>query len=225
MSFIPPAVRGNLATAVKGGAMFSVWDSYLPRSFLPRVLTMFSKKKMSDLYFRNEFLLWQYRKAPQHADLVVSGFKIFEGNNVYSPKESSQAFPDINTLAGVFSPRGQMVIFTSGSYPYPEFQNAMDEWEAAWPGKVTRLHLQDTLPGWSAALDHVKELEGVPAEEKKEHFCVTSDARGVFHHLASQNRLVPYVFIVDNNGLIRWRSSWAPTQREIEVINQGYSLD
>ena len=198
--------------------MFRMWDYYGARSWVPRLGMMFSKRGMSNIVSRSDLLTWQHSLPKMRMDLVITGWKVFEGQSVLLEKEHSQPFPQVNTTAGLFEPRGTLVVMTEDAIPCEEARQAIEEWKTASPYPVQHLQVMDTASGWARAAITASLPEGT-------HHCSTWDGRPLYHLIAAQNRLVPYVFLVDDTGRIRWRSSWKPTEREKDFLKEKWSLE
>ena len=217
---LKPAMLGKCIAPGKQHLMFGKWDAYIPYSYMPRILSVFSRRTMLGLIRRNEFQMAQYRKPVMCSEAVLTGLKFFEGNDVLTARADSQKFPVFNTTEGEVELKGQMVIMSCLAPSCDEYVVAMKEWADAYKGKVSVLHVSDMIESCALLNKATPELSHL-----KEYFSVTADCRHAYELLATNNRLVPYVFIVDEQGFIRWRSCWQPTEREKNVLAHDWSLD
>eukprot|EP01063_Lacrimia_lanifica_P040936 TRINITY_DN9437_c0_g1_i1.p2 TRINITY_DN9437_c0_g1~~TRINITY_DN9437_c0_g1_i1.p2 ORF type:complete len:221 (+),score=58.00 TRINITY_DN9437_c0_g1_i1:49-711(+) len=211
------AMRAFEAARGKNPRQYSAWGWVLPKSYVPRLLVGFSGKRMASLLYQSSVVNWK-PVGKERLELALSGEKLFEGNATLAKPEHSQKFPDVNVTTGAYAPRSELVILMRASPHPPAYRDAVEAWASAWPGKTTRLCVAESHHTWPNAWQDA----GARADT---HHCVTFDARPLYDHIAYTNASVPYVFLVDGQGLIRWRSCWAPTQREVEFLQTGWTLD
>eukprot|EP01064_Diplonema_japonicum_P018747 TRINITY_DN27433_c0_g1_i1.p1 TRINITY_DN27433_c0_g1~~TRINITY_DN27433_c0_g1_i1.p1 ORF type:complete len:226 (+),score=44.01 TRINITY_DN27433_c0_g1_i1:22-678(+) len=201
-------------TTANGVEKLSWTDWYKPGQYLPRWIAMGSKKKYADLLYKTG-KLWQ-SPAKERFELMLCGEKLFEGGAVPLKREHSQKFPELNSDDGVFAPSSQLVVLYKPTSTTPEAIAAVDAWEEAYPGTTTRLIVTDTGLGRSI----IAYAEPAPGKVT----CSSLDCRPLYQLIATNNTGVPYAFLVDSEGLIRWRSCWKPTEKEKEFLKFKWAL-
>eukprot|EP01059_Diplonema_ambulator_P005266 TRINITY_DN15013_c0_g1_i1.p1 TRINITY_DN15013_c0_g1~~TRINITY_DN15013_c0_g1_i1.p1 ORF type:complete len:242 (+),score=29.55 TRINITY_DN15013_c0_g1_i1:51-728(+) len=210
--FRPVMVPGSYdKLAGVDSARYHWTDWYLPGQWLPRWLVAGSKRKFADLVWEKE-RLWR-GEGKERLEVLLSGEKMFEGMNGLIEKKYCEKFPDVVTTDGVFSPRSQMVILRRIVPFTTQATEAAESWCSIFPGPSTTLLTGDTPFGIFVSL-----CKSSTPDTK----CVANlDLRPLYDQIAHPNMMIPYVFLVDKDGYIRWRSCWAPTEKEAEMFKRA----
>ncbi|KAJ9448949.1 hypothetical protein DIPPA_05051 [Diplonema papillatum] len=218
MSWVPRRVLAGKPEYVAGKmnllAQLSAWSAYVPTTFVPRILSSFHKRSFTKLWYHRTMLV-QKGPSRERLEILVAGEKLFEGRRRPTPAADSQKFPEVLTTTGVFSPRSEMVIVSPLRRGVLDRGTIVAEWANRYPGSVSFLYVADDLQSW---------VTTKRVDEPGIYFCNTFDARPLYELIACQNTVVPFVFIVDAESRIRWRSCYLPTDSEIKFLAHPWKL-
>eukprot|EP01060_Flectonema_neradi_P008757 TRINITY_DN16269_c0_g1_i1.p1 TRINITY_DN16269_c0_g1~~TRINITY_DN16269_c0_g1_i1.p1 ORF type:complete len:237 (+),score=22.76 TRINITY_DN16269_c0_g1_i1:57-713(+) len=184
-----------------------LWRNYLPSTMLPKFMLMLSSKRVY------KFLYNQMKRTKhlgeERAELAMCNMKFFRGNPWLVRESSARAFPTLVLNGGEFSPKAEMVILIGHRANMEGLDETIDEWKRIWDAKATVIMMDDSLVG--CILPESDPVKGTL-------FASSSDNSPVWDQLAFKNNSIPFVFLVDSKGLLRWQSCGRPTEDEEKMI-------
>ena len=147
----------------------------------------------------------------ERMELVVSDKKLFRGNPWLIRSQAARKFPTLKVNTGDFNPTSQLVILSGYRAGIEGTEQSIQRWKDCWGGTSTVIVLNDTFT--SFFLPDTDESSGTV-------YASSTDNKPVWNQLAYQNDSIPFIFLVDSKGRLRWQSSGYPTPDEEKLLSK-----